>query len=82
MRSGTEIILCQTKYIKELLERSKMINANPLSTPMINDQHLSKNRGEAIFNDKRYRCLVGALQYVTLTKPDVSFSVHKVCQFI
>ena len=30
----------------------------------------------------QYRIIVGALQYLTLTRPDISFSVNKVCQFL
>jgi histone deacetylase 1/2 len=29
-----------------------------------------------------YRSVVGALQYLTLTRPDISYSVNKVCQFL
>lgn len=36
-----------------------------------------------IFDDPiRYRQLVGALQYVTLSRPDITFAVNKVCQFM
>jgi hypothetical protein len=30
----------------------------------------------------RYRSIVGAVQYIMLTKPDLSYSVNKVCQFL
>jgi histone deacetylase 1/2 len=33
-------------------------------------------------NATRYRSLVGALQYLTLTRPDISYDVNKVCQFL
>jgi hypothetical protein len=40
--------------------------------------------GEALGGEdsSRYRGIVGALQYLTLTRPDISFSVNKVCQFL
>jgi hypothetical protein len=30
----------------------------------------------------RYKSVVGALQYLTLTRPNLSFSVNKVCRFL
>ena len=30
----------------------------------------------------QYRSVVGALQYLTLTRPDISFSVNNVCQYL
>jgi hypothetical protein len=30
----------------------------------------------------QYKSIVGALQHLTLTRPDISFSVNKVCQYL
>lgn len=59
-----------------------MDGANPLLTPMITSHHLSKNWGEPIFNDKQYKSIFVALQFVTITRPKISFSANKLCQFM
>jgi histone deacetylase 1/2 len=33
-------------------------------------------------DNTEYRIIVGALQYLTLTRPNISFAVNKVCQFL
>jgi hypothetical protein len=40
--------------------------------------------GEPLDSDAhtRYRSLVGGLQYLTLTQPDIAFAVNKVCQYL
>jgi hypothetical protein len=45
---------------------------------------LTEGEGELLSpeNSTKYRSLVGALQYLTLTRPDISFAVNKVCQFL
>ncbi|KAA0059238.1 putative mitochondrial protein [Cucumis melo var. makuwa] len=40
------------------------------------------NGGELFHDVHLYRSVVGALQYATLTHPEISYSVNKACQFI
>nr|CAN83877.1 hypothetical protein VITISV_014760 [Vitis vinifera] len=71
----------QTKYDLDLLQRASMIDAKPISTPFVVGQHLSV--GGTLFSDPTlFRSLAGALQYLTITRPDLSFSVNSICQFI
>jgi histone deacetylase 1/2 len=56
----------------------------PTNTPMSTSEKLSAYEGDplGVEDATRYRSIVGALQYLTLTRPDISFSVNKVCQFL
>lgn len=53
-------------------------------TPLSSTEKLSAVEGNTLgqVDATKYRSLVGALQYLTLTKPDISFAVNKVCQFL
>ncbi|RVW21952.1 Retrovirus-related Pol polyprotein from transposon RE1 [Vitis vinifera] len=64
--------LSQAKYISNLLQKTKMLHVKPVSTPMVSNQSLSQ----------LYRSTVGALQYATITRPDITYSVNRVCQFM
>jgi histone deacetylase 1/2 len=78
------IVLSQQTYISDVLQRVGMGDCKPVTTPLSTSEKLSLNEGEPL-NDgdsTRYRSIVGALQYVTLTRPDIAFSVNKVCQFL
>lgn len=70
------------EYILELLKKANMDHAKSLPTPMTSNLKLSKELGETITNEKQYRSIVGALQYITITRPDLSYSVNKICQFM
>ena len=61
-----------------------MINCKPASTPMSTTEKLSVYDGTPLGPEDatRYRSVVGALQYLTLTRPDISFAVNKVCQYL
>lgn len=59
-----------------------MDKANALPTPMISNSNLSKNHGEQSTNIKQYRSTVGALQYITISRPEISYSVNKVFWFM
>jgi hypothetical protein len=58
-----------------------MTDAKPISIPFIVGQHLSAK--DTLFSDPTlFRSLVGALQYLTITRPDLFFSVNFICQFM
>lgn len=80
--SNESLHLSHVKYIKDLLAKAKMQEAMGISTPMVSGAKLSKH-GDDVFGDpKLYRSIVGALRYATITRPEISFSVNKVCQYM
>jgi histone deacetylase 1/2 len=53
-------------------------------TPLSSSEKLVLDEGTPLGSNDitQYRSIVGALQYLTLTRPDISFSVNKVYQFL
>jgi histone deacetylase 1/2 len=78
------IILSQEKYANDLLHRADMQICKTVDTPLSMSKKLSLTDGEILSGDDstNYRSIVGALQYITLTRLDIPFSVNKVCQFL
>lgn len=76
------ILMTQSKYIRDLLHKTKMAEAQPLSSPMASSCKLSRFGGDLFYDPTLYRSVVGTLQYTTLTRPEISFAVNKVCQFM
>ena len=63
--------LHQSKYIVDLLNRANMTGAKSYQTPRISGKKLSKFDGDPLPDSSVYRYIVGALQYCTLTRPDL-----------
>ena len=59
-----------------------MLHAKPFSSPMSTAHQLSLFEGNPISDVTQYSSTVEALQYLSLTRPDISFAVNKVCQFM
>ncbi|GAU39478.1 hypothetical protein TSUD_159100 [Trifolium subterraneum] len=76
------LLLHQSKYIQDLLNKTKMETCKPIGSPMVNNCKLSRYGTHAMQDPSLYRSTVGALQYATLTRPDIAYSVNKVCQFM
>jgi histone deacetylase 1/2 len=78
------LALCQRKYILDLLGKVNMGSAKPCTTPMAATDKLSRHAGVLLSPTEAtpYRSVVGALQYITLTRPGISYNVNKVCQFL
>ena len=81
-RSGSGLLLTQRKYINDLLARVNMTTVNPVSSPMMPTDRLQLTSGTALQDGSEYRMVVGSLQYLHFTRPDVSFAVNKLSQFM
>jgi hypothetical protein len=78
------ILLSQEKYTRDILGKVGMSQCKPASTPLLVSEKLSRVNGTPLDANgaTKYRSVVGALQYVTLTRPDIVLAVNKVCQFL
>ncbi|XP_071678452.1 uncharacterized mitochondrial protein AtMg00810-like [Lolium perenne] len=78
------LLLTQEKYATDLLDRVGMHGCKPAPTPLSSSEQLSLTDGTSVGSEdsSQYRSIVGALQYLTLTRPDLAFSVNKICQFL
>jgi hypothetical protein len=72
--------LRQSKYVLDLLNRTHMAESKPYRAPCIAGSKMPKYDGEPPSDPAAYRHIVGALQYVTLTRPDIAYSVNQLCQ--
>jgi hypothetical protein len=74
--------LSQRRYLHSLLEKTHMATAKPIHTSMVTGQQLSRYTGTKLSDPHLYRSTVGALQYATVTRPDLTFAVNKASQFM
>ena len=72
----------QTKYAYDLLSKHDMLLCKPVSTPMSAKHDLSTAAGPLLVNPTEFRTIVGSLQYLTITRPDIAFAVNSVSQFM
>jgi len=80
-RTTAGISICQRKYALELLQSTGMLACKPVSVPMIPNLKMRKDDGDLIEDIEQYRRIVGKLMYLTITRPDITFAVNKLCQF-
>jgi hypothetical protein len=79
-RSFAGLHLCQAKYIIDILNRTKMTKVKPAKSLCPFGSQLSRLNGESMLDPFEYRSVVEALQYCTLTRLDIAFSVNQLCQ--
>jgi hypothetical protein len=74
--------LTRAKYISDLLSRANLTDSKIVDTPTELNTRLTPHDGEPLRDFTLYRHLVGSLVYLTVTRPDISYAVHQVSQFM
>jgi len=80
VRNSEGLHLRQSKYAIDLLQRVNMEDSKPYRALCIAGSKMSKFDGEALSDPTTFRHVVGALQYITLTRLDLAYSVNQLCQ--
>uniref|UniRef100_A0A2N9JAR7 Reverse transcriptase Ty1/copia-type domain-containing protein n=1 Tax=Fagus sylvatica TaxID=28930 RepID=A0A2N9JAR7_FAGSY len=76
------LFLSQHKYVRDLLSKTNMSAAKDVSTPLSTSQSLKLVDGTAPVDSSDFRRIIGSVQYLSLTRPDISFAVNKLSQFM
>jgi hypothetical protein len=74
--------LSQEKYIQNLLNRASLTDHRTVEIPIELNVHLTSTDGESLEDPTPYRHIVGSLIYLGVTRPDISYSVHILTQFV
>ena len=74
--------LSQEKYIQDLLDRASLTDHRTVETPMELNVHLRATDGELLADPTRYHHIVGSLVYLGVTRPDISYAVYILSQFV
>ncbi|GKC54488.1 ribonuclease H-like domain-containing protein [Tanacetum coccineum] len=75
-RDSSGMFLSQRKYAMEILERAHMVGCNSSRTPVDTESKLGDG-GTPVVDPTLYRSLAGSLQYLTFTRPDITYAVQQ-----
>ncbi|KAL6313666.1 hypothetical protein AAG906_010084 [Vitis piasezkii] len=78
--SGCSLITA--KYITEILHKACMDGAKPTPTPMVTGVSLLAYVRTFFEDPHLYRSIVGSFQYATITRPEITFAINRVSQFM
>ncbi|KAK4388552.1 Retrovirus-related Pol polyprotein from transposon RE2 [Sesamum angolense] len=81
-RSSHGLQVSQHKYLQDILADTSMLAAKPASTPFPLGLKLVLEDGALLPNPNKYRRLIGRLLYLGFTRPDISFAVQQLSQFL
>ena len=76
------VVISQRKYTLDILVDTIILDYKPGDTLMDPNVKLVLGQGEPLRDPRRYRRLVGKLNYLTITQPNISFPVSVVSHFL
>lgn len=81
-RKNSGLFLSQRKYALDILTECGMLGSRPSQFPMEQHHRLSTSTSVTLTDPAQYRRLVGRLIYLTITRPELSYSLHVLAQFM
>lgn len=81
-RSSMGFFLCQCKYALDILSEVGLLGSKPASSPIEQNHRLARATGALLSDPEAYRRLLSRLIYLTVTRPDLTYSVHVLSQFL
>ncbi|XP_013633179.1 PREDICTED: uncharacterized mitochondrial protein AtMg00810-like [Brassica oleracea var. oleracea] len=81
-RTDSGVRLSQQKYINDRLYKANMTDAKPIATPLPTTPKLKLDSASPLQDATQYRSVVGSLQYLAFTRPDISYAVGRFSQFM
>ena len=79
-RSKDGIVISQRQYVLDLLKDAGMLASKPVSQPMDPKLKFSNCEGQEYDDPSQFRRLVERLLYLTITRPDIAYAVHRLSQ--
>jgi hypothetical protein len=81
-RNSTGISVSQRKYTLDILADNGLLVAKPATFPMEANLKLSKDSGTPLTDPTQYRRLIGHLIYLTITRPDITYPIQVLSQYM
>ena len=81
-RNEDQTFVCQSKYVRDILKIFQKDQCKSFIVPMRQNVELSCDDGSKEVNGTMYRHMVGSLNYLTTTKPDIAYSTSVLSQFM
>lgn len=91
LRSSKGVVLNQRRYVSELIADIGLTGAKPAPTPQESNLRLTSvehdlltgHTGDTVLHDVApYLRLIGKLLYITITRPDISYAIQTLSQFM
>lgn len=81
-QGSKDTYICQKKFANEVLERFGFDNSKGVNSPIVPGTKLVKDEKGVRTDATKYQQIVGSLMYLTVTRPDIMFSVYLASRFL